>query len=89
VGVNARYQLLERLQVAGFFYIEDEEFKDRGREDTTWSIRGTLDYQILRWLFVAFEYQHNERDSDAPLQSYDNNRYFGRLTVAYDIAEFF
>lgn len=89
VGIDAEYQLLERLQIAGFFYIEEEDFKDLDREDTTWSIRGTLDYQILRWLLLAFEYEHNERNSDAAFEDYDDNRYFGRITVRYDITEYF
>jgi predicted porin len=89
VGLHASYQLLETLKVAAFFYIQEEDFSDRDREDTTWSARGTLDYQLLRWLLFGFEYEHNERDSNVPFQSYDNNRYLGRLTVQYDITEFF
>jgi predicted porin len=88
-GIDAEYQLLERLQVAGFFYIEEEDFKDLDREDTTWSARGRLAYQLLKWLIVAFDYEHNERDSNIVLESYDDNRYFGHLTVQYDITEFF
>ncbi len=87
-GIDARYQLLERLQIAGFFYIEEEDFTDLDRKDTTWSVSGTLSYQILRWLFLDLEYEHNERDSNIDFESYDDNRYFGRITVQYDIAEF-
>jgi len=89
VGLNGRYQLLERLFITGFFYIQEEDFSDRDREDTTWSARGTLDYQILRWLSLALDYEHNERNSDAAFEDYDDNRYFGRITIQYDIAEFF
>jgi hypothetical protein len=88
-GINAQYQLLERLRIRGFFYVEEEDFTDINREDTTYNVRGRLDYQILRWLSLDLEYEYNKRDSDRTLQDYDNNRYLGRLTVAYDIAEFF
>jgi hypothetical protein len=87
-GINAQYQLLERLRVRGFFYVEEEDFTDINREDTTYNFRGMLDYQILRWLFLDLEYEYNKRDSERALQDYDNNRYLARLTVAYDIAEF-
>jgi len=88
-GLNSRVQLLERLWVEGFFYIQEEEFVDRKREDKLWSVRGRLNYQILKWLFVSFLYGHSERDSNVPLESYEDNRYFGRLNIQYDITEFF
>ena len=88
-GVNGRYQLLQRLWLAAFFYIIEEDFTDRLRKQTLWSARGTVNYQILRWLFLSTEYEHNERDSNIPLESYKDNRYFGRITVQYDIAERF
>ena len=88
-GVNGRYQLLQRLWLAAFFYIIEEDFTDRLRKQTLWSARGTVDYQILRWLFLSIEYEHNERDSNIPFESYRDNRYFGRITVQYDIAEQF
>lgn len=88
-GFTARYQLLETLWVEGFFFIQRERFVDLDRRDSLWSTRGSLGYQVLRWLSLSFDYEHNERDSNIALESYEDNRYFGRLTVQYDIAEHF
>jgi hypothetical protein len=88
-GVNGEYQLLERLWVAGFFYIEENQFSDIDRRDTLWSARGNVRYQFLRWFFLSFEYVHNERNSNIDGESYRDNRYFGRLTAQYDIAQHF
>jgi hypothetical protein len=88
-GIAGRYQLLERLWAGAFFYIQREKFLDLDRRDRLWSARGNLEYQLLRWLFLAFEYEHNERDSNIPLESYEDNRYFGRITAQYDITEHF
>jgi len=92
-GVNAGYQVLERLSVAGFFYIEGNrfprQFPNVDRRDTLWSARASLSYQLLRWLFFSLDYVHNERDSNIPFESYRENRYLGRLTFQYDIAERF
>ena len=88
-GINGRYQLFKSFWVAGFLYIERDRFVDSDRRDTLWSARGSLNYQLLRWLFLSFDYEHNERDSNIPLESYEDNRYFGRLTAQYNITELF
>jgi hypothetical protein len=87
-GFTLTYNLLERLWFNGYFYIEESDFVDVDRRDTLYSARATLSYQALKWLFLSLEYERNERDSDVPFDSYESNRYFGRLRVEYDIAEF-
>lgn len=89
VGFNGSYQLLERLDVQGFVYREKDRFVDLDREDRLWSIRAGLQYQLMKWLFLAFDYQYNMRDSNIPFESYRDNRYSGRITTQYDIAELF
>ena len=88
-GFSGRYDLLERLWAEGFFYIGRDRFVDIDRGDSLWSARGSLNYGILRWLFLSFDYEHNVRDSNIPLESFRDNRYFGRITAQYDIAERF
>jgi hypothetical protein len=88
-GMSARYQLLERLSVTGFFFIDRDRYEDIDRSDTFWNARGDLNYQVLRWLFVILEYEHSERDSSVAGGSYEDNRYFGRIRGEYDLAEFF
>jgi len=88
-GFNARYQLFERLWAGGSFYIERNRFVDFDRADTLWSAGGSLNFAVLRWLFLSFDYVHSARGSNIPLESYQDNRYIGRLTAQYDIAERF
>jgi hypothetical protein len=88
-GFNGSYQLLERLLIGGYFFFESDEFVYTPRKDKIWSARGTLSYQLFRWLFLSLDYVHNERDSNIPLESFRENRYLGRITVQYDIAERF
>jgi len=88
-GVAGRYQLLERLWAGGFFFIERKRFVDLDRRDRLWSARGSLNFAVLRWLFLSFEYGHSERDSNIDGESYRDNRYFGRIIAQYDIAQQF
>ena len=88
-GCSGTYQLLERLWVDGFFYIGRDRFVDTDRRDRLWSARGSVRYGLLRWLFLSFEYVHSERDSNIPFESFRENRYLGRITVQYDVAEHF
>ncbi len=88
-GFNGRYQLLETLWAEGFFLIEEDDFVDLDRRDTLLSVRGGLTYQIVKWLLLSFEYGYNERDSNVPFESFRDNRYIGRITAQYDIAERF
>jgi hypothetical protein len=86
-GFNGRYQFARRLWADGTFYFERDKFIDLNRRDKLWSMRGALNYQILEWLFASLEYWRNERRSNIPFASYNDNRYFGRITVRYDLTE--
>jgi predicted porin len=86
-GINATYQVLERLSASGLLYFRRDRFADRPRTDDYWNIRGGLNYQVLKWLLLSFDYTYNKRDSNALFESYTDNRYFGRLTALYDVAE--
>jgi hypothetical protein len=88
-GFNGSYQLLERLWIEGFFFFERDKFVDVRRKDKIWNARGRIRYQLLRWLLLSFNYTYNERDSNIPFESFRDNRYLGRITVQYDIAEHF
>ncbi len=86
-GLDGSYQVLERLWVEGFFYIDRDRFTDIRRRDTYYNARGRLRYEFLRWLSLSFGYEYNERDSNRPNSSYKDNRFFGRVTGFYDLAE--
>jgi len=87
LGFNSRYQVLERLWADGYAYYEKDRYTDTRRRDEYWNVRGKLSYQLLKWLFLSFDYEYNKRDSNIPFESYTDNRYFGRLTAQYDLAE--
>jgi hypothetical protein len=89
VSFNGRYQLLERLSAQGLFYLQRDRFVDHDRRDKLWNIRGRLSYELLGWLFLSFDYEHNKRDSNIAVERYRDNRYFFRVTTQYDIAELF
>ena len=89
VGLNSRYQFLERFQFDVFLFLEEDKFLDIDRTDKYYNARGRLNYQPLRWLLFSLDYTYNERDSDAPFRSYTRNRVFFRITFQHDIAEQF
>jgi hypothetical protein len=88
-GFSGSYRLRERLTATGYLYYEEDDFVDLNREDKLWSARAGLSYRVLRWLFLSFDYEYNKRDSNIPFESYTDNRYLGRLTAQYDLAEYF
>ncbi|MBW2058462.1 MAG: outer membrane beta-barrel protein [Deltaproteobacteria bacterium] len=86
-GFRGTYQFLQRLWGDGYFYVERDDYTDIDRTDKYWDVRGVVRYQLLRWLFLSFDYEYFKRNSTAAGQSYTDNRFFGRLTARYDIAE--
>jgi hypothetical protein len=86
-GIEAGYQLFERLNVSGLFFTEENKFVDLDRIDKFRFVRGRLIGQILKWVFISFDYEYNRRDSNRAFQSYTNNRFFARITFQYDVAE--
>jgi hypothetical protein len=88
-GFNGKFELLERLWAEGYFFIERDRYADIGRADRYLNVRGLLSYQFLKWFFFSVEYTYNNRDSNRDFDSYRDNRYFGRFTFQYDIAEHF
>lgn len=88
-GLNTTYQLLERLTVRAFLYVQRENYADLDRKDTFYNARGTLAYQLFRWLYLSFDYERNERDSTISLNNFTDNRYFLRITFQKNVAEYF
>jgi hypothetical protein len=88
-GFTAEYQLLERLWIDGYFLFEEDKFVDIRRKDKIWNGRAGPRYQPLRWLFLSLIYEYYERDSNIADESYKDNRFIGRITLQYDVAEHF
>jgi hypothetical protein len=86
-GFRLLYPFLEKLLGEGYFYIERDDFKDIDRADRILSGRASLTYEVLRWLFCSVDYQYLERSSSEFLESFEENRFFGRITVEYDLLE--
>jgi hypothetical protein len=90
VGLNSTYQLVERLSLGGFFFVERDDFVDVDRTDKLWRIRGSLSYEVLKkWLFLSFDYIYDKRDSNLAFESYTDNRYIGRITTQFEFEELF
>jgi hypothetical protein len=88
-GLDARFQLFERLSAGGYFYFSRDKFVDRDRTDKYYNFRGSLTYQPVKWAYFSFEYQYNKRDSTSRFESYTNNRVFFLITFQHDVAERF
>ena len=86
-GLDARYQILERLWLDAFLFFSKDKFADRDRTDKFYNARARLNYRILKWAYLSLGYQYNERDSNIPFDDYQRNRVFFRITFEYDVAE--
>jgi hypothetical protein len=88
-GLDARYQILERLWFDASLFFEKDKFVDRDRTDKFYNARARLNYRILKRAYLSLDYQYNERDSNIPFDDYQRNRVFFRITFEHDIAERF
>jgi hypothetical protein len=89
IGLDARYQILERLWLEAFLFFAKDDFADRDRTDKFYNARAILNYRILKWAYLSLNYQYNERDTNIPFEDYERNRVFLRITFEYDVAEQF
>jgi predicted porin len=86
-GLDARYQLLERLTAAAYCYYEKDEYVDQDRTEEYTTLHGRLNYQVLKWTYLSLDYTFNKRHSDIPFDSYQDNRVFFQIRFEYDVAE--
>jgi Putative beta-barrel porin 2 len=74
--------LEKRTSVGVAGNVERAEF-DQDRKDWTWGVDGTLSHTPLKWLTLALEISHRERNSNVDANDYTENRGIIRITATY------
>ncbi len=72
IGVNHR--VMERMSLGLTGSVGREEYTNPDRKDRVWGLTGQVSYRPLKWLLLSLEASHQDRDSDAELRSYKENR---------------
>ena len=66
----------DRMKTALAYDFTNEEYDLSDREDDTQSFSTGVSYDIRRWLTLAFDIEHVERNSNQAAFNYDNNSVF-------------
>ncbi len=82
---TADYLLTESLRIFGSASYYWEHFLETAydRTDEVWHAAGGLSFSFWRWLTLALEGSHMQRDSDESTMEFEDNRVMLRLTGAY------
>ncbi|UCH37916.1 MAG: outer membrane beta-barrel protein [Candidatus Bathyarchaeota archaeon] len=86
-GIDGRLQLQEKLWLGLEARVRRDDYVDRGRIDKLRKYRANITYEPFKWIALSFRYERNERDSNTPSESFENNRYLFSITFQYDVAE--
>ncbi|TRZ84450.1 hypothetical protein D4R89_13480 [bacterium] len=73
----------KRMSIGGFASLELAEFDLPEHRDTIWGVGGRASYMPLKWLTLALEVSHKERQSDVSLYEYTENRGMFTITATY------
>ena len=76
------HYLEKRTSVGVSGNVERAEF-DQERKDWIWGASGTLSHSPLKWLTLALEISHRERNSNIDANDYTENRGIVRITATY------
>jgi hypothetical protein len=77
------HMLDRRISIGGFASIERAEFVQPEHRDTIWGIGGRASYMPLKWLTLALEVSHSDRQSDVSIFEYTENRGMFTITATY------
>ncbi len=80
VLASLTHNLDPRFSMGAAGALERAEFLT-DRKDWLYSIRGFINYQILRWLSLSFEAGHRANDSNVDIEEYTENRILFRLSA--------
>ncbi len=75
--------LEKRTSVSFAGSVERAEFTELDRKDWIWGGVGTLSHMPLKWLTLALEISHKERNSNIDINDYTENRGMIRITATY------
>jgi hypothetical protein len=77
------HMIERRFSIGGFGSIERAEFDRPAHKDTVWGVGGRTSYMPLKWLTLALEVSHKDRQSDDSAFEYTENRGMFIITAAY------
>jgi hypothetical protein len=77
------HMLDRRISVGGFASLERAIYDQPEHIDTTWGIGGRASYMPLKWLTLALEVSHKDRQSDVSIFEYTENRGMFTITATY------
>jgi hypothetical protein len=77
------HMLDRRISVGGFASLERAVYDQPEHTDTIWGIGGRASYMPLKWLTLALEVSHNDRQSDVSFYEYTENRAMLTITATY------
>jgi hypothetical protein len=80
---SIKHNLEKRFSVGCLGSVEQIEFIDMDRTDTTWGVGASASYQPLKWLTLSLEVSHIANQSNVPAYEYNENRGLLRLTASY------
>jgi hypothetical protein len=72
-----------RMSVGAFGSVEWADFTTPDHNDTVYGIGATASYTPLKWLTLALEVAHNERQSNVDGYEYTENRGMLKMTATY------
>jgi hypothetical protein len=80
---SLNHKLDQRISVGCLGSVERAEYDVPEHSDTIWGISGTASYMPLKWLTLALEVSHKDRQSNIDSFEYTENRGMFTITATY------
>jgi hypothetical protein len=80
---SLNHKLSMRLSLGCLGSVERAEYDAPEHSDTTWGISGNASYMPLKWLTLALEVSHKDRQSNVDTYGYTENRAMFKITATY------
>jgi hypothetical protein len=80
---SLNHMLDKRISLGCLGSLEQADYDVPEHSDTTWGISGTASYMPLKWLTLALEVSHRDRQSDIDSYEYQENRGMFKITATY------
>jgi hypothetical protein len=80
---SLNHRLDQRMSVGCFGSVEWAEFENPLHKDTVWGVGASASYMPLKWLTLALEISHKNRQSDVSTYEYKENRGMFTITAQY------
>jgi hypothetical protein len=80
---SLNHKLDQRTSLGCLGSLEQASYGAPDHSDTTWGITGTASYMPLKWLTLALEVAHRDRQSDIASYEYQENRGMFKITATY------